>query len=422
MKSQQALSPASPNLLTAVCLPRPLTPTLVSRLHTDVWEIPYSPPLLETTIPLSFLGFKVSLAQLAIRFKECRQLRDNGILYPFGDSYLPLSTNDRASFVNGTREPDGVTFFIIEGLTSLGEKKIIIFVTMLLGYITILGGNSMIIFVALTDPKLNSPMYFFLYNLSFVDIVYTTTTIPKMLSGFLTDVNTISFPGCFLQMYFVIQLGITSRSILTVMAYDRYVAICNPLRYTAVMTQTVRLFLIAGAWSFGNLCILPTISLSLPRSYCGLNVVKHGWCDPSSVRRLVCGDTSVESVMSLSSAIVSLLSTGVLILTSYILIGISISRMGVAQRLKAFGTCAAHLTVVSISYTSASFVYISYRVGNFSPEVRIIVSVLYAALTPFLNPMIYSLRNKELRESIIRTLCRFRPSAVLSTKDINTVS
>ncbi|XP_039633850.1 olfactory receptor 5AN1-like [Perca fluviatilis] len=338
------------------------------------------------------------------------------------DSYLPLLTNHRSSFVNGTWEPDGVTFFIIQGLTSLGEKKIIIFVTMLLGYITILGGNSMIIFLALTDSKLNSPMYFFLYNLSFVDIVYTTTTIPKMLSGFLTDVNTISFPGCFLQMYFVIQLGITSRSILTVMAYDRYVAICNPLRYTAIMTRTVRLLLIAGAWSFGNLCILPTISLSLPRSYCGPNVVKHGWCDPSSVRRLVCGDTSVESIMSLSSAIVSLLSTGVLILTSYILIGISISRMGVAQRLKAFGTCAAHLTVVSISYTSASFVYISYRVGNFSPEVRIIVSVLYAALTPFLNPMIYSLRNKELRESIMRTLGRFRPSAVLPIKDVNTVS
>uniref|UniRef100_A0A8D0AFR0 Odorant receptor, family 6, subfamily AT, member 1 n=1 Tax=Sander lucioperca TaxID=283035 RepID=A0A8D0AFR0_SANLU len=293
--------------------------------------------------------------------------------------------------------PDGVTFFIIEGLASLGDKKIIFFVILLLGYITILGGNSMIIFVALTDPKLNSPMYFFLYNLSFVDIVYTTTTIPQMLAGFLTDMNTISYAGCFFQMYFFVQLAVTGRSMLTVMAYDRYVAICNPLRYTAIMTRPVRLLLIAGAWSFGTCCTLPAFSMSLLRSYCGPNVVKHGWCDPSSVRRLVCGDTSVD---------------GVLILTSYVLIGVSISKMGVAQRLKAFGTCAAHLTVVFISYSSASFVYISYRVGNFSPEVRIIVSVLYAALTPFLNPMIYSLRNKELRESIIRTLGRFRPSAL----------
>uniref|UniRef100_A0A8D0A8S5 Odorant receptor, family 6, subfamily AT, member 1 n=1 Tax=Sander lucioperca TaxID=283035 RepID=A0A8D0A8S5_SANLU len=295
----------------------------------------------------------------------------------------------------------------------LGEKKIIFFVILLLGYITILGGNSMIIFVALTDPKLNSPMYFFLYNLSFVDIVYTTTTIPQMLAGFLTDMNTISYPGCFFQMYFFVQLAVTGRSMLTVMAYDRYVAICNPLRYTAIMTRPVRLLLIAGAWSFGTCCTLPAFSMSLLRSYCGPNVVKHGWCDPSSVRRLVCGDTSVDGIVSLSIALVALLTTGVLILTSYVLIGVSISKMGVAQRLKAFGTCAAHLTVVFISYSSASFQPL---------PVRIIVSVLYAALTPFLNPMIYSLRNKELRESIIRTLGRFRPSAVLPRKDINTVS
>ncbi|XP_039633852.1 olfactory receptor 10J4-like [Perca fluviatilis] len=329
------------------------------------------------------------------------------------DSQLPLSTNHRSSFVNGTWEPHGVTFFIIEGLASLGEKKIIFFVILLLGYITILGGNSMIIFVALTDPKLKSPMYFFLYNLSFVDIVYTTTTIPQMLAGFLTDMNTISYPGCFFQMYFFVQLAVTGRAMLTVMAYDRYVAICNPLRYTAVMTRPVRLLLIAGAWSFGTCCTLPAISMSLLRSYCGPNVVKHGWCDPSSVRRLVCGDTSVDGIVSLSLALFALLTTGILILTSYVLIGVTILKMSVAQRLKVFGTCAAHLTVVFISYSSASFVYISYRVGNFSPELRIIVSVLYAALTPFLNPMIYSLRNKELRESIKRTLGRFRLSAVL---------
>ncbi|XP_068587725.1 olfactory receptor 10J4-like [Cebidichthys violaceus] len=338
------------------------------------------------------------------------------------DSYLPLSTNHRSSSVNGTWGPDGVTFFIIQGLASLGQEKMILFVILLLGYMIILGGNSMIIFVALTDSKLNSPMFFFLYNLSFVDIIYTTTTIPKMLSGLLADTNTISVMGCFLQMYFVIQLGITSRAILTVMAYDRYVAICNPLRYNAIMTLPVRLLLIAGAWSFGAFCNLPATSMSFQRSYCGPNVVKHGWCDPSSVRRLVCGDVTVDNIVSLSCAVVALLTTGVLILTSYVLIGVSVSKMGVAQRLKAFGTCAAHLTVVSISYSSASCVYISYRVGNFPPQVRIIVSVLYAALTPFLNPMIYSLKNKELRESIMRTLSRFRPAAVLPTKDINTVN
>ncbi|XP_078142799.1 olfactory receptor 5J3 [Centroberyx gerrardi] len=335
------------------------------------------------------------------------------------DSHLSWSANHRASAVNSTQQPDGVAFFIIQGLANLGEEKMILFVILLLAYVVILGGNSMIIFTVWTDPKLSSPMYFFLHNLSFVDMVYTTVTVPNMLSGFLTDTKTISVPGCFLQMYFFIQLAVTGRGILTVMAYDRYVAICNPLRYTAIMTRPVRLLLVTGAWVFGGFCTLPATGMAWRRPYCGPNVVRHGWCDPSSVRRLVCADTRADSIVSLSFALVALLTTGVLILGSYVLIGVSISRMGAAQRLKAFGTCAAHLTVVSISYGSASFVYISYRVGNLRPEVRIIVSVLYSALTPFLNPMIYSLKNKELRQSIRGTFCRYRSTAVSPRKQVS---
>ncbi|CAJ1063703.1 olfactory receptor 10J4%2C partial [Xyrichtys novacula] len=336
------------------------------------------------------------------------------------EAHLHLSTNHRSSFVNSTWESDGSSFFIIQGLANLGEKKMILFAILLLGYIIILVGNSMIIFVALTDPKLASPMYFFLSNLSFTDIIFTTTSIPNMLSGFLTPMKTISVPGCFFQMYFFIQLAVTGRAILTVMAYDRYVAICNPLRYTTIMTRPVRLLLIAGAWGFGTVCTMPPCSMAWLQAYC-FNVVRHGWCDLSSVRKLVCGDPSVDNIVSISFALLALLTTGILILTSYILIGVSISRMGAGQRLKAFTTCAAHLTVVSISYSSASFVYISYRVGTFSPEVRIIVSVLYAALTPFLNPIIYSLRNKELRESIKRTVSVIRSAAVLPSKDVSSV-
>uniref|UniRef100_A0A3Q3RDT5 G-protein coupled receptors family 1 profile domain-containing protein n=1 Tax=Monopterus albus TaxID=43700 RepID=A0A3Q3RDT5_MONAL len=306
-----------------------------------------------------------------------------------------MLTSHRSSSVNGTSDPDSVSFFILQGLSSLGDRPMIPFVILLLGYVIILGGNSMIIFT-LTDPKLHSPMYFFLCHLSFVDIVYTTTTIPKMLAGFLSDVSIISVPGCFLQMHFFMQLNCTGHAILTVMAYDRYVAICHPLHYTSIMTRRVQTLLIAGAWGFSTFCPLPVTTIALLRPYCGPNVVKHGWCDFSSVRRLACADTSVDNIVSLFFAALSLLIPGVLILTSYVLIGISLSRMGAGQRLKAFRTCAAHLTVVSISVT------------NFSPEVRIIVAVLYAALTPFLNPVIYSLRNKELQESIRRTLVRFR--------------
>ncbi|XP_029030283.1 olfactory receptor 10J4-like [Betta splendens] len=323
---------------------------------------------------------------------------------------------------NGSRGSDGVSFFIIQGLSSLGDKQMILFVIVLLCYVIILGGNSSIIFVVLTDPKLSSPMYFFLSHLSFVDMVYTTTTIPKLLCSLLWGVTTISVPGCFLQMYFFIHLSVTSRSILTVMAYDRYVAICRPLRYGSIMSRPVQLLLVAGAWSFSAACSVPCVLLTWQEPYCGPNVVRHGWCDLSSVRQLACADTTVTNMVSLSSALVSLLSTGVLILSSYILIGVSISKMAAGERLKALGTCAAHLSVVTVSYTSASFVYISYRVGNFPPEVRIIVAVVYAALTPFLNPMIHSLRNKDLRDGIRKALRRFRSAAVSATKHVNTES
>ena len=212
-------------------------------------------------------------------------------------------------------------------------------------------------------------MYFYLHNLSFVDMVYTSITIPSMLSGFLTENKTTSVPACFLQMYFFIQMAVTGRALLTVMAYDRYVAICDPLRYTATMTATVRVLLILAAWTFGALCTLPAVTMATQRFYCGPNVVFHCWCDPSSVRVLVCGNTRVDSLVSLSSALVALVGTGGLILTSYVLIGVAVARMPAAQRWKAFATCAAHLTVVFLSYGSATFVYISYRLGNFSPEV-----------------------------------------------------
>lgn len=213
-------------------------------------------------------------------------------------------------------------------------------------------------------------MFYFLHNLAFVDMLFTTTTIPNMLSGFLREYLTISVPSCFLQMFFFIQLSVTGRGILTVMAYDRYLAVCDPLRYVAIMTRPAQKLLVAGAWGFGVLCTLPSTIMALQRSYCGSNVVRHGWCDVSSVRQLACADTSVDNIVSLAFALVSLMTTGVLILTSYILIFVCLSKMAVARRLKALGTCAAHLTVVSISYTAASFVYISYRVGNFSPEVK----------------------------------------------------
>uniref|UniRef100_A0A672HBM2 G-protein coupled receptors family 1 profile domain-containing protein n=1 Tax=Salarias fasciatus TaxID=181472 RepID=A0A672HBM2_SALFA len=284
-----------------------------------------------------------------------------------------------------------------------------IFLFFLFSYLFIMVSNLGIAALVFIDRNLHQPMYLLFCNLPFNDILGNSIMVPRLLMDMLLPPSErlISYYECVIQMFVFIMLSVTGRATLTVMAYDRYVAICSPLYYSSIMTLPVRLLLVVGAWTFGTACTLPAISMASRRYYCGANVVKHGWCDPTSVRRLVCGDTLTDSIVSLTFGVVAMLTTGVLILTSYILIGLSIFRMGIGERLKAFKTCAAHLTVVTISYSAA---------------VRIIVSVLYSALTPFLNPLIYSLRNSELRESIRRTLRKLGPTNVLPMKGVNTVS
>lgn len=294
-----------------------------------------------------------------------------------------------------------IEFFILDGLK---DQYMLPFVFTV--YISILSGNSMIIYLVRTDPKLNTPMYFFLHNLSFSDVMYTSVTMPKMLSVMLTGVKTISKTGCFLQMYFFLSIAVTGRAMLTVMAFDRYVAICNPLRYATIMTKRACILLVFAAWGFGVVIVLPAAIWATQVPYCGPNVVKHMFCDHSSVVVLACTDTSRNSIVSLTNALLAIISTFLLILTSYICIGRALRKMSTADQLKALATCVSHLIVVCISYVSATFVYISYRVAKFDPEVRIIIAVLYSMLTPLLNPIIYSLRNKELQDAIKRAFCK----------------
>uniref|UniRef100_A0A8B9KN23 G-protein coupled receptors family 1 profile domain-containing protein n=2 Tax=Astyanax mexicanus TaxID=7994 RepID=A0A8B9KN23_ASTMX len=311
-----------------------------------------------------------------------------------------------------------VTFFIIEGLK---DKYLILFAIFLAIYVLILGGNCMIIYLVRTDPKLNSPMYFFLHNLSFCDIVYTSSTIPNMLSGFLVEVKTISKAGCFAQMYVFLSLAVTGRGLLTVMAFDRYLAICNPLRYSSIMTKKVCYLLIVSAWVFGLFIPFTSLIIALPLPFCGPNVVKHIFCDHTSLVRLACTDTSRNNVISLTFALFAIISTFLLILTSYILIGKTIHKMGPAEQFKAAATCVSHLIVVCISYVSAACVYISYRVATFDPDVRLIIAVLYSVLTPLLNPFIYSLRNKELQDAMKRAFCRCSTASKMVRKTVPSV-
>uniref|UniRef100_A0A673GF29 Odorant receptor, family B, subfamily 101, member 1 n=1 Tax=Sinocyclocheilus rhinocerous TaxID=307959 RepID=A0A673GF29_9TELE len=248
-------------------------------------------------------------------------------------------------------------------------------------YVFVLSGNSMIIYLVRNDPKLNTPLYFFLHNLSFSDIVYTSVTIPKMLS----------------------RQGVLC---LTVMAFDRYIAICNPLWYTTIMTTQLCILMIFASWGFGAFMVLPTTIWATQLPYCGPNIVRHMFCDYSSVVSLACIDTTGNGVLSLKNALIAFLRTFLIILISHVCIGKAMRKMSMAQQLKDAATCVSHLTVVFISYISASFVYISYRVARFDPDVRIVIAVLYSVLTPLLNPIIYSLRNTELQDAMKRAFCK----------------
>ncbi|KAI7796426.1 putative olfactory receptor 6C75 [Triplophysa rosa] len=299
-----------------------------------------------------------------------------------------------------------VEFFILDGLK---DQSMLPFVFTV--YISILSGNSMIIYLVRTDPKLNTPMYFFLHNLSFSDVIYTSVTMPKMLSVMLTGVKTISKTGCFLQMYFFLSMAVTGRAMLTAMAFDRYVAICNPLRYTTIMTKRVCILLVFVAWGFGVVIVLPPAVWATQVPYCGPNVVKHMFCDHSSVVVLACTDTTRNSILALTNALLGIISSFLLILTSYICIGRALRKMNTADQLKALATCVSHLIVVCIAYLSATFVYISYRVAKFDPELQDAIKRVFSKCTTASHKPI-------VRKTVPSITCEINTSVVLYLKNV----
>ncbi|XP_006009372.3 olfactory receptor 2AT4-like [Latimeria chalumnae] len=294
-----------------------------------------------------------------------------------------------------------VTEFIVIGFPGLQDHDLLLFFFFLTVYLVTLTGNMLILIAVRISHKLHTPMYFFLANLSVLDILYTTTTLPKMLSKLLLSDKTISFTGCFLQMYFFLSLGTVECFILAVMAYDRYVAICDPLRYNSKMTKQVYILFAATAWLLGFVFPSPAVILALWLPYCGPNTVNHCLCDHSSVLKLACTNTIVNNMLGLSIALAVLLIPCIIILVSYVKILTSVLKIASGEgRRKAFSTRVSHLIVVSIFFLSACFTYISYRIPSVTMDFRIMCVVLYAVLTPMLNPIIYCLRNKEIRDAI----------------------
>ncbi|NWX04339.1 O2AT4 protein, partial [Caloenas nicobarica] len=296
--------------------------------------------------------------------------------------------------------------FFLVGFPALQDFHTLFFIVFLLFYLLILVGNAVIITVVVVDHTLHKPMYFFLINLSVLDVLFTTTTIPKMLAMFLVDAKTISFWGCFLQMYSFHGLTVTEALLLVVMAYDRYEAICNPLRYPAKMTRRLNIQLAASAWIIALLIPVPVITQTSQLTYRDTTMVHHCFCDHLAVVQAACLDFSANFQTFLGFSIAMTVSVLPLLLVtlSYVHIILSVLKIDSKEgRTKAFSTCTSHLLVVGTYYSSIAVAYVSYR-ADIPADVHVMSNVVFSILTPLLNPIIYTLRNKEVKSAVKKSI------------------
>ncbi|XP_053216335.1 olfactory receptor 6M1-like [Podarcis raffonei] len=290
-----------------------------------------------------------------------------------------------------------VTEFILIGFQLPRQWELFLFVVLLLVFLLTVAGNITIITLVCLDQRLQTPMYFFLCNLSLIEVFFVTSIIPKMLVDMVSLNKAISYSGCVAQCYFYFSFGGSEAILIAVMAFDRYVAICKPLRYTIIMNGWVCTDLVLGCWVCGSVTTLVPFILLLDLSFCS-NTIDHFFCDYAPMIKLSCNDVhfnlALENVVSSVVLLGSLFAT----LLSYIYIIATILRMqSTTGRLKTFSTCASHITVASIFYGSAIFMY-SLPSQGYSQDVHMGIAVLTAAVTPLLNPFIYCLRNEKVKE------------------------
>uniref|UniRef100_A0A8C2YV62 Olfactory receptor n=1 Tax=Chinchilla lanigera TaxID=34839 RepID=A0A8C2YV62_CHILA len=257
------------------------------------------------------------------------------------------------------------------------------------------------------DPRLKTPMYFFLRNFSFLEISFTTVCIPRYLMSILTGNKIISYSGCATQLFFFFLLGVTEFYLLAAMSYDRYVAICKPLHYPTIMNTKVCYQLVLGSWTTGLLVIFPPLLLGLKLEFCASKVIDHFVCDTAPVLQISCTDTHFIELMAFILAVMTLVITLLLVVLSYTFIVKTILRFpSVQQRRKAFSTCSSHMVVVSITYGSCIFMYMK---PSAKERVTLTkgVAVLNTSVAPLLNPFIYTLRNQQVKEALKHMLQRF---------------
>lgn len=298
-----------------------------------------------------------------------------------------------------------VTHFILIGLSDRPEVRYPLFVVFTIIYQVTLVGNGVILLAIGTEKKLHTPMYYFLANLSLLDISCPSVTVPKMLENLLTEKHSISYIGCALQLYFLVALVGTEVFLLSVMAYDRYVAICFPLRYTLIITKVRCVQLTAGTWVTGFLNpLLHTVS-TFRLSFCKSNQVNQYYCDIPPVLVLSCSSTYVAEMLILVEGGILGISSFMITFVSYFYIVSTILKIQSTRgKHKAFSTCASHLLVVCLFGGTTIFTYVRPFSSQHFPARDRLISMLYGIITPMLNPMIYSMRNTEVKGAIRRLL------------------
>ncbi|XP_053458946.1 olfactory receptor 2B2 [Nycticebus coucang] len=296
--------------------------------------------------------------------------------------------------------------FILLGFSDRPWLELPLFVMFLFSYILTIFGNLAIIVVSHLDPKLHTPMYFFLTNLSLLDLCYTTSTVPQMLVNICSIRKVISYGGCVAQLFIFLALGSTECLLLAVMSFDRFVAICRPLHYSVIMHQRLCLQLAAASWisGFSNSVLQSTWTLQMP--LCGHKEVDHFFCEVPALLKLSCVDTTANEAELFFISVLFLLIPVTLILISYAFIVQAVLRIQSAEgRRKAFGTCGSHLIVVSLFYGTAIYMYLQ-PPSPASKDRGKMVSLFYGIITPMLNPLIYTLRNKDVKGAFKRLIAR----------------
>ncbi|XP_036756334.1 olfactory receptor 2T29-like [Manis pentadactyla] len=298
----------------------------------------------------------------------------------------------------------GWSEFILVGIFNQSQHPALLYVVIFMVFLMALSGNSILILLIRSEARLHTPMYFFISQLSLMDVMYISVTVPKMLVDRVTGVNMISAPGCGMQMFLYLTLVGSEFFLLAAMAYDRYAAICHPLRYPVLMNHRVCLLLVSGCWFLGSVdgFMLTPVTMTFP--FCRSQEIHHFFCEVPAVMKLSCSDTSLYETLMYLCCVLMLLIPVTIISGSYGFILLTIHRMNSAEgRRKAFATCSSHMTVVTLFYGAAVYTYMlpsSYH----TPEKDMVVSVFYTILTPVLNPLIYSLRNKDVTGALKKML------------------